>query len=380
MLPLTLQRMLQNVLSWRPPTAATGLTTTMATLGSQREEGQGSGSGSAALRFESLVNRSIAAWATINFVTDDHSAALEYHRSRIRRLGSIEDVLQCRSYWFFQLRSSFLDQDRLLKFDLSQLDRYILLPIDYGWVNNQDCYFISHYWRSPSHPDPDGTDLRMFQEDLVADTLWSYVWVDWTCMPQVGVNGKRTPLEKYYFGMMLQCIPMLVRDCAFEWRFPAWEPRAWILYEMAEYVLGHLQHVITEDNKPFLLHVQEMVLFDVHPVLDKYKYQCTNASDMDLVTGRLELLVILAKIFPDDVASRQELLDSLSKPANGSVSNVVLGVEINKTEGTVRYQGQVYRFTPTFNFTSGIAGAFLDDEKREDGAERAPSRKERPDE
>ncbi|KAJ7020079.1 hypothetical protein C8F04DRAFT_1197042 [Mycena alexandri] len=181
---------------------------------------------------------------------------------------------------------------------------------------------------------------------------------------------------------MLQCIPMVVCDCAFEWRFPAWEPRAWILYEMAEYVLGHREYMATEDNGPFLFHVQEMVLFGVHHVLDKHGYQCTNASDMDLVTGRLELLVIIAKIFPDDVATRQDLLDSLNKPANGSVSNMLLGVEISKTEGTVRYQGQIHRFTPTFNFTSGIAVAFQDDEKQqEDGTERAPScKKERPDE
>ncbi|KAJ7822731.1 hypothetical protein B0H14DRAFT_3731138 [Mycena olivaceomarginata] len=199
--------------------------------------------------------------------------------------------------------------------------------------------------------------------DLVSMT-WSYVWIDWTCMPQVGEDGKRTPLEKPYFGMMLQCIPMVVRDCAFVWRFPAWEPRAWILYEIAEHAVGHRQYVVTEDNKPFLRHVQEMVLFGVHPVLDKYKYRCTNASDMDLVTGRLELLVILAKLFPDDVTIRRELLDILNKPANGSVTHY----EYN-------------RFTPTFNLTSGIAVAFRDDEKQqENGAERAPScKKERPD-
>ncbi|KAJ6474841.1 hypothetical protein C8R45DRAFT_1160025 [Mycena sanguinolenta] len=325
---------------------------------------------SATLCFESLVNRSITAWATINFVTDDYSTALENHSSRLRRFGSIEDVLRCREYWFFQLRSSFMIQDRFFKFDLSGLDQYILLPIDYGWANNRNCYFISHYWRSPSHPDPDGTDLRLIQQDLVSDPLWSYIWVDWTCMPQVGVDGNRTPLEKYYFGMMLQCIPMLVRDCAFEWRFPAWEPRAWILYEMAEYVLGHLEYVTTEDSRPFLFHIQEMVLLGVHPVLHKYKYRCTHASDLDLVTGRLELLVILAKIFPDDISTRQGLLDLLDKPANGTVSNLALGVEINKTDGTVRYQGQVHRFTPTFNFTSGIAVALQDEENhQENGAE-----------
>ncbi|KAJ6474847.1 hypothetical protein C8R45DRAFT_1217244 [Mycena sanguinolenta] len=331
----------------------------MAIPGSQDERGPGSESVSAALCFESLVNRSIAAWATINFVTDDYSTALENHSSRLRRFGSIEDVLRCREYWFFQLRSSFMIQDRFFKFDLSGLDQYILLPIDYGWANNRNCYFISHYWRNPLHPDPDGTDLCMIQQDLVSDPLWSYVWLDWTCMPQVGADGKRTPLEKDYFKKMLPYIPMLVRDCAFEWRFPAWEPRAWILYEVAEYITTHREYVTTEDNRPFLFHIQKMVLFGVHPVLHMYKYRCTNASDMALVTGRLELLIILAKIFPDDVSTRQDLLDMLDKPEYGKVANLALGVEICKVEGTVRYQGQVYRFTPN----SAIARAFQDDEK-----------------
>ncbi|KAF7378456.1 hypothetical protein MSAN_00272700 [Mycena sanguinolenta] len=337
----------------------------MATPGSQGEGTQRCGSGSTVSSFKSLIDRSIAAWATINFVTDNYSTAFENYRSRICNLGSVEDVLKCRSYWFFQLRTSFLSQDRFLKFDLSRLDEYILLPIDYGWANNHDCYFISHYWRTASHPDPDGTDLRMFQQDLVSDTLWSFVWIDWTCAPQVGVDGKRTPLEEYYFELMLQCIPMLVRDCAFEWRFPAWEPRAWILYEVAEYILGHTKYVETEDNRPFRLHVEEMLPF----------WRALRAGQV-----QLELLVILAKIFPDDVAIRQELLDSLNKPANGTVSNSVPGVEISKTDGTVRYQGQVHRFTSTFNLTSRIALAFEDDEKQHgNGAESSEVEEERPD-
>ncbi|KAF7378415.1 hypothetical protein MSAN_00268100 [Mycena sanguinolenta] len=288
----------------------------MATLGSQEKGVLGPGSVSAA--FQSLVNRSIAALETINFVgqQDDYSTYLEMNRLRLRGLDSIETVLKNRSHWFFQLRSSFLDQDQLFKFDLSRLDRYILLPIDYGWVNNRDCYFISHYWRSASHPDPDGTDLRMFQQDLVSDTLWSYVWVDWTCAPQVDGDGRRTPLEQHYFEKMLQCMQMLVRDCAFEWRFPAWEPRAWILYEVAENALSHYSCTVTEDNRLFLCHVKEMVRFGVHSVLNKYKYRCTNASDMDLVTGKLEMLVILAKIFPKDFALRRTLLDYLNKPGS----------------------------------------------------------------
>lgn len=90
----------------------------------------------------------------------------------------------------------------MTKWDPNRLDESILLPISYGYVNNKDCYFVSHYWLEPHNLDPAGVDLLAFIEDLASDSEWSYIWVDWTCMPQ-GNSGKRSNLENSYFKMIL---------------------------------------------------------------------------------------------------------------------------------------------------------------------------------
>lgn len=159
----------------------------------------------------------------------------------MRKVKTVDHLLKRRDFWFFQLRNAFLQQDRFMKWDITRLEDYIVLPVNYGFVNNRDCWFVSHYWREKNSPDPDGEDLRMIKKDIV-DESWSYIWVDWTCMPQGNDEGVRTSLEKNYFKLMLAYIPMLVRDCAFVWNFPAtYEPRAWILYEVAEFVLCHIR-------------------------------------------------------------------------------------------------------------------------------------------
>jgi hypothetical protein len=71
-----------------------------------------------------------------------------------------------------------------MKWDPDRLDEYILLPVEYGFANRKDCFFVSHYWRSRDHPDPKGEDFRLSHKDL-SKVEWSYVWVDWTFMPQV---------------------------------------------------------------------------------------------------------------------------------------------------------------------------------------------------
>jgi hypothetical protein len=111
-------------------------------------------------------------------------------------------------------------QNLFMKWDPDCLDDYILLPIEYGFVNKRDCFFISHYWRTPKHPDPEGEDFRLIRGDL-DDVEWAYVWMDWTCLPQFPQNE----MQQRYLNRMLPCIPTIVRNCAFEWRFPKFEPR-----------------------------------------------------------------------------------------------------------------------------------------------------------
>ena len=270
------------------------------------------------------------------------------HINAVRRLVSLESLLHGREYWFFQTRDSFLKQDRMMKWDPNRLDQYIILPIDWGFVNQQDCFFVSHFWRERHHPDPDGIDLRLFYETLKAPN-YSYVWLDWTCMPQV----PRTPTEQHYFNRMLRCIPMLVRDCGFAWRFPRFEPRAWVLFEVAEYMLNHKEFWFTDDIQPFVSHVMEMVkMREVQPILEKYKYRCTTMGDMRLVTGWLEILIILY-LEVRDAGHRQSVLNYTNWATTGTYWNTELDLKIDKVNGIVTVGGKTYNFTPVFHLTSG---------------------------
>ncbi|KAF9456600.1 hypothetical protein BDZ94DRAFT_1275255 [Collybia nuda] len=293
--------------------------------------------------FQSLVDRSIEAWKSLNYVGRDQAEAITRWTRILRNIKSLEALLESsKLFWFFQLKESFVQQKLLGKWNSDSLDAYILLPLEHGFANNQDCFFISHYWNTPEHPDPQGHDMRLFLEDI-GQTEWSYVWVDWTCMPQ----SPRTEAESYYFKNMLQFIPTLVRDCAFEWRFPSFAPRAWILFEIAEYVFTHSGGIaITEDITPFISHVIELVQEGVRPTLSKYGYTCTNNSDILYVIGWLEVLVILVKIFPD-VGMRQQILDSLDTDNVGIFRLTPIGLGIDKRRGIITEQdGTEHRFTP----------------------------------
>jgi hypothetical protein len=298
--------------------------------------------------FQSLLERSITAWHLVNYVGEDKFDAFSKHIDILRSLSSMEALIEGRQFWFFQLRESFMRQDRFMKWDPKRLEEYILLPIDYGFANNQDCFFVSHYWRTREHPDPQADDLRAFREDLQG-MEWSYIWLDWTCMPQV----PRSDVQQRYFNKMLRCIPMVVRDCAFAWRFPKFEPRAWILFEVAEYVLNHSDVTITNDIEPFVSHVLEMIKEGVSPVINKYEYQCTSKGDSKLVSGWLEILTILAKVVPN-VGTRQEIFDWINRPYVGSYYNPELEIRIDKAKGVIISNGTTYEFTPVFLLTADV--------------------------
>jgi hypothetical protein len=292
--------------------------------------------------FHSLVERSIIAWDSLDFVGKDRAVTTLDLAELLRSLISLEALLRNRQFWFFQRRNSFLKQRLLMKWSPAHLDEYILLPICYGFVNNNDCFFVSHYWHTREHPDPEGHDMRLFREDLVREE-WSYIWVDWTCMPQ----APRNDAQQTYFKKILYCIPMLVRDCAFEWRFPTFEPRAWILFEVAEFILNHRRYIETTDIKPFIQHVFDMLEEGVRPVVSNHGYICTNGGDLQLVIGWLEVLVILVKIIPH-VGMRQKILDWVNNANLGCVSEPLLGLVIDKARGVISCNGTTYQFTPVF--------------------------------
>ncbi|GAB1317173.1 hypothetical protein MFIFM68171_07383 [Madurella fahalii] len=94
--------------------------------------------------------------------------------------------------------------------------------------------------------------------------------------------------ENAYFQMMLRCIPMVIRNCAFEWRFHSFESRAWIL--------------------TYIDHLKESPVMDRRP------------SWQDIITGRA---------VPDQ-SQRREIFDWLSKGEVFSVGIPPLGLTIDK--------------------------------------------------
>ena len=65
----------------------------------------------------------------------------------------------------------------------------------------------------------------------------------------------------------------IIRNCGFMFFYPQFEPRLWILYEIAEYVLtcNEPNNYITPDIETFRRHIDEMSKTSVQAVLRKYK-------------------------------------------------------------------------------------------------------------
>ncbi|KAF9083666.1 hypothetical protein BGX29_002969 [Mortierella sp. GBA35] len=151
---------------------------------------------------------------------------------------------------------------------------------------------------------------------------------------------------------MLRCIPLLIQDCAFTWRFHTFEARAWVLFEVATWLLNHkYSGFLSDDMKTFAIHVKEMVVDGVLPTLEKHGYRCTNQSDLRLVTGWMEILVILFRAVPD-VQIRQETMDRIYAPFVGSFINYAIGLHVDKSAGIITIDGTTHTFTPVFRLTS----------------------------
>ena len=101
---------------------------------------------------------------------------------------------------------------------------------------------------------------------------------------------------------------MLVRDSGFMWRFLTFEPRAWVLFEVAEYMLNHTVYGATNDMKPFISHVMELTKEGAHSVIFRYRYTCMNGSDILLIVGWLKIFMLVYRLVPD-LGMRQEILD-----------------------------------------------------------------------
>lgn len=236
-----------------------------------------------------------------------------------------------------------MKQTRFMKFDLNRLEEYILLPMDDGFVNKKDCFYVSHLWRTREAPDPRGEDISLVRQDLSTQS-WTYVWIDWTCLPQ----NASAPAEKEYSNRMLMRTPVLMRECGFEWRYPAFQPRLWILVEVAQYMLNiRSGYAMTDDIKPFVDDVLAMKAEGVHQVITRRGYNCSVSRDYRLLVGWLELLIIMTKLV-QDIPLKKMILDAVEPPYVGSFEHMDTGIKVNKGAGVVSHGDVTYRFTPLY--------------------------------
>jgi tetratricopeptide (TPR) repeat protein len=160
-------------------------------------------------------------------------------------------------------------------------------------------------------------------------------------MPQ----QERTEMQRQYFKRALKRIPTLVRDCTFTWRFPKFEPRLWVLFEVAEFTLNRSRPGPLADIEPFMIHLSEMNRVGVKFVIDKHGYECTNQSDSQLVIGWLEILLALYKIVPS-IRTRRDILNAIDDPMVGTCLHEESGIAIDKDKGIVTANGKTYEFNP----------------------------------
>lgn len=307
----------------------------------------------ALVSFRSLKARSIAAWQTLKASSDYDYRPVE---EVLNSIATLDDLLNHHAvFYFFLTRDAFLNADRMKKWNSDSLDDYILLigcsvPLN---VNRDDCIFVSHYWISSDDPDPNAEYLRKIQGDT-RQTEWSYLWIDWSCVPQ----RPRSNPGANYSTRILRTVPFLVRNCSYMFFYPPFEPRLWILYETAEYMLTSINSMeVYRDNRTFVNHVQEMMKIGVRPVLEKYGYRCSVSRDRKLLTAWLEVLVTMRKLKlePDsvvDMITKRHILDSIIWHAQTKAGVLLQAltsgktVELNVRKGYVEFEGQRHAFTP----------------------------------
>lgn len=122
-----------------------------------------------------LVERSIGTWQSLRFMKEDGSVARPDRTLETETLRSYDcldefllDAPKMLMFWFFHMREAFLAQRTLKKWNQDMLDEYVLLPATIESVNRNDCFFMSHFWHSKDHPDPNGDYLCQYQQELAS--------------------------------------------------------------------------------------------------------------------------------------------------------------------------------------------------------------------
>ncbi|KAF6811225.1 hypothetical protein CPLU01_15161 [Colletotrichum plurivorum] len=306
------------------------------------------------IAWNSLVRRSIDAWDPARKAAMPNVEKFLLHWRELDEFLGTEPSMPM--FWFFQRREAFLSQRTMAKWDRARLDDYVLLPAMPGFVTRDECFFVSHFWRSHDDPDPGGEYLRLHQREL-APQSWSHIWVDWSCMPQHPRSGS----EETYFQRGLAVMPAIIRNCKFAWFYPPWEPRMWILFEVAEsFLTSDCWPAVTEDMVPFTDHVGEMLRDGVRPVLTRHGYRTSFGRDEEHLTSWLELVVLLKRVGLDTECVRQ-LMDQVTWQSNAEEISMITArrmLKFCRWEGTLVLDRDVHTFKPFPRWEDGKYSAY----------------------
>ena len=156
-----------------------------------------------------------------------------------------------------------------------------------------------------------------------------------------------SPPEEAYFHLCLGTMSGIIRNCGFAYFYPPFEPRLWILYEIAEYVLTCDETILnTPDIKPFVQHIDEMLKTGVQATLARHGYRCSYDRDRQYLTSWLELLVLLRRLHFDTGTIRQ-IMDGMTWFRLAKTQHYPgFGVELHRFEGTLIVHGEMHTFTP----------------------------------
>ncbi|KAH8587249.1 hypothetical protein B0O99DRAFT_642407 [Bisporella sp. PMI_857] len=305
--------------------------------------------------FKSLVTRSISAWRSLQPSVYTTKAQMDADIAQYTRLlnsfSTVEDVMKSiYAFWFFQTKESFLKHGKFRKWDPKELDSYVIMPIVEGFCDSKDSFFVSHYWHTQDDPDPQGVDYKEISKTLRREKKqWSYVWTDWTCLPQ----APRSETEDKYFEKMLYRVPKLIRECRFAFTYAKFSARLWTIFEWSQIVLFQ-SSTFNDSGEPRTMpehFSKDLFLMSQHGVgtlVEARQYEATSKRDAWLLIGWLELHILLLKLIPNPTI-RKHLFDELDKPFAGVLHHYDIGMEIDKKNGMVIYQGKIYRFSPTYD-------------------------------
>ncbi|KAH8168166.1 hypothetical protein CIB48_g8 [Xylaria polymorpha] len=169
--------------------------------------------------------------------------------------------------------------------------------------------------------------------------------------------------ENIYFRRSLNTMSGIIRNSGFSWYYPPFQPRLWILYEIAESDLtADGETGTTPDNEEFKAHIKEMVDVGVRPTLDKHGYSCSYDGDKEFLTSWLELLVLLTRLCVD-IGDIRRILDGITwhHPRTMLFKTLTNLITLCPYEGTLEFFGKRHTFTPlpeddkySWSATSGL--------------------------